>query len=165
MEDEPSTYTSRRGLNPIYEPNSSELSRRASRRGRAKSAPKTKDDGAEFIGNDSFEENGFSCTSFIRSRQGRPVAPAPADPFKSHRKRTISFGAVLPTKPYSSEIVRCYKDDRDFQPSTLDQLKTSASSWFDVPYRTKQSGISRRCSWKRTSSTTRSTKIVDISRE
>ena len=97
--------------------------------------------------------------------RGRVPREPISEPLRSHRKRTISFGAVLPTKPFSSELVRCYKDDRDFQPSTLDQLKTSSTAWFDVPYRPRENNISRRCSWKRTSSTTRSAKLINITRD
>ena len=69
--------------------------------------------------------------------------PSKGPPPAKQRKRTLSFGTVLPTKPFQSELVRCYKDNRDYQPNTLRWLKTSASSWFDVPF--------RRTSWSRTS--------------
>ncbi len=66
------------------------------------------------------------------------------------RNRTLSFGTVLPTKAFKSELVRPYKDSRDFQPNTLAWFKSASSSWFDVPYR-PNSGVTGRSSWRRAS--------------
>ena len=141
--------------------NSGEITRRASRRGRrARSVPK---------GDIDFHGGGGVIDEDVFFTRSRPVGLEPPpmvemDSFISHRQRPINFGAVLPTKPYSSELLRCYRDDRDFQPSNLGQLKTSATAWFDVPYRTKDSGIGKRNSWRRSSSHASNGRMAAITR-
>jgi hypothetical protein len=72
-----------------------------------------------------------------------------------HRKRSQSTGGggevVMPTAPNgrSRELLRSYRDTRDYQPDTLSWYKTASTSWFDVPNRSHSQGVRARASWSR----------------
>jgi hypothetical protein len=114
-----------------------------------------------------------AATQPITAKRTRPERNTSAESYSStvistlvpqptpRRKRTISFGGVLPTRSYRTEVVRSYKDDKSYQPETLSLLKTSSTTWFDVPYRSHSQGrgISR-TSWSRASAAARITSTI-----
>ncbi len=105
---------------------------------------------------------------FIQKSGGRPSADASAfaRTLSVRRKRSHSASgrpgrSVMPMGPFvSRELLRSYRDSRDFQPDTASFYKTSASSWFDVPYRSHSDavggggGIKGRFAWSRMTTAT-----------